>query len=43
MKILFVPNINITALDEGVLARIREAGGPGTEVTMSFPHPVPKP
>ena len=30
MKILFVPNINITALDDEILARIREAGGPGT-------------
>ncbi|MDA0366265.1 MAG: D-2-hydroxyacid dehydrogenase [Chloroflexi bacterium] len=35
MKILFVPNINITRLDESVLARIHEAGGPDTEVMVA--------
>ena len=35
MKILFVPNINITTLDEGILTRIREAGGPDTEVMVA--------
>ena len=35
MKILFVPNINVTALDDAILARIREAGGPDTEVMMA--------
>ena len=35
MKILHVPNINITKLDEATLERIREAGGPGTEVMIA--------
>ena len=35
MKILFVPNINVTALDDATLARIREAGGPDTEVMIA--------
>ena len=35
MKILHVPNINITALDEQTLARIHEAGGPDTEVIIA--------
>jgi phosphoglycerate dehydrogenase-like enzyme len=35
VKILYVPNINITALDEATLARIREAGGPDTEVMIA--------
>ena len=35
MKILFVPNINVTAPDEATIARIREAGGPDTEVMIA--------
>ena len=35
MKILFVPNINVTALDDEMLARIHDAGGPGTEVMVA--------
>ena len=35
MKILHVPNINITRLDDGTLDRIREAGGPGTEIMIA--------
>lgn len=35
MKILFIPNINITRLDDSIVARIVEAGGPDTEVMIA--------
>lgn len=35
MKILYIPNINITALDEATQACIREAGGPDTELMIA--------
>ena len=35
VKILHVPNINVPSLDAETLARIREAGGPDTEVMLA--------